>query len=117
MSTRLIKAPLAVLLVAAMTGACTPARPDAPFRVPTQPRGLTCDTATGTVVAFGLSTAQLYANMALKHQESDLRGYMFNSGLRRIRVVQRSNTCATFDAPASPSNLYECKARAQLCGR
>jgi hypothetical protein len=85
--------------------------------VPKQPRGLTCDTATGTVLTFGLSTAQLYANVALKHKESDLRGYMFSSGLRRIQVVQRSNNCVAFGAPGSRTGLYECTARAQLCGR
>jgi len=85
--------------------------------VPTQPRGLTCDTATGTVLTFGLPTAQRFANVALKHQEWELRGYMFNSGLRRIRVVQRSNTCTAMGPPAFLSSFYECKARAQLCGR
>ena len=114
---RLIRAPLAALVVASVVGACTQARPDPPFRVPTQPRGLTCDTATSTVLTFGLPAAQLFANMALKHQESELRGYMFNSGLRRIRVIQRSNTCTPIDTPAFLSSFYECKARAQLCGR
>jgi hypothetical protein len=54
--------------------------------------------------------------MALKHQVSDLRGYMFSSGLRRIQLVQQTNDCSSANGGLI-TNLYHCTARAQLCGR
>lgn len=103
-----------MVFAAAILGACAPVRQEAALRTPPHPRGLTCDTATGKVVTFGRSTARMYAGIALRPQISDLRGYMFKSGLRRIQVVQQTVQCV----PASAiSNLYQCTARAQMCGR
>ncbi len=107
---------LVAVLVGSLLGACTQARQEVALRAPVQPRGYACDLATATVVTFGQANAKLYADLALKQQVSELRGYMFNAGLRRIRVVQQTNSCNGWKAPF-PYRLVECTARAQMCGR
>jgi hypothetical protein len=117
MLAQTIRAPLAVIMLGMLAGGCTPSRPESAFRLPAQPRGVTCDTASASVMTFGRSTAKLYSEIALRNQVSDVRGYMFNSGLRRIKVVQQDNTCVAATSGGVVNGLYECKARAQLCGR
>jgi hypothetical protein len=114
---RSIRAPIFVALLGTLAGACSQSQTEVAFRMPTQPRGVTCDTASATVMTFGRSTARLYSEVALKHQISELRGYMFNSGLRRIRIVRTDNSCADAGSRVALNGLAECKARAQLCGR
>jgi hypothetical protein len=114
---RFFAAALAAVVAVFAVGACAPAKTELAFRTPPQPRGLTCDTATAKVLTFGRSTARLYADIALKQQVGDLRGYMFNAGLRRIQVVQQTNDCVTASAGGVVGNLYQCTARAQMCGR
>jgi hypothetical protein len=104
------------VLAGLLLGACAQVRKEASFSAPSQARGPTCDLAKANVLTFGRSTARLYADIALKHQVSELRGYMFSSGLRRIRVVQQTNSCATVRSGGVVSGLHECTARAQLCG-
>jgi hypothetical protein len=112
-----MKVPLGAIALGLMLGACTQARTDVSFQTPQRPRGLTCDVATATVTTFGRATAQLYAGVALKHQISELQGYLFNAGLRRIRVTQRATSCHAFDKAGTSSGLFDCTARAQMCGR
>jgi hypothetical protein len=69
------------------------------------------------VVTFGRAIAKLYADIALKQQISDLRGYMFTSGLRRIQLVQQTVDCSATTAGGMVDSLYQCTARAQMCGR
>lgn len=106
----------AVVLLAATLGACAPARRDVAFQTPPAPRGLTCDTASAKVMTFGRATARMRSEIALKTQSTDLRGYMFSSGLRRIQVVQQTTDCVPGYGGAI-ANLYHCTARAQMCGR
>ena len=94
---------------------CTMSRAATEFRTP--PSGATCDTASAQVVTFGQGSARLSSELALKHQVSDLRGYMFSSGLRRIQLVQQTNECAPVIAGGVLSSLHQCTVRAQLCGR
>lgn len=105
---------LVVGLVAVVASACSTTPQPAAFRTPVR-GGVTCDTASAKVVNFGRSTARLNSEIALRQQVSDLRGYMFKSGLRRIQLVQQTSDCS----PASVgfASLYQCTARAQLCGR
>jgi hypothetical protein len=111
---RSIRAGVLIAVAGSLVAACVPAKPEmAAFRTPTQPRGLTCDTATANVLTFGRSTAKLYSEIALKHQVSELRGYMFASGIRRIQLVQQTSDCVA----AHSGGLYQCTSRAQLCGR
>lgn len=56
------------------------------------------------------------SEIALKTQSTDLRGYMFSSGLRHIQVVQQTTDCVPGYGGAI-ANLYHCTARAQMCGR
>ena len=106
----------AMVLSAAILAACAPVRQVADFPTPPQPRGLTCDTAQAKVITFGRATARMRSEIALKNQVADLRGYMFKSGLRRIQVVQQTNDCSPAFSGAVAS-LYQCNARAQMCGR
>jgi hypothetical protein len=113
---RCIKVAGTAVVAGVLLGACAQVRQEASFSAPAQPRGLTCDMAKATVLTFGRSTAKLYADVALKHQVSELRGYMFSAGLRRIRVAQQTNSCTSARSGGAVSGLYECTARAQLCG-
>ena len=97
-------------------GACASKQPEFAFRTPPSAKAMSCDTATANVVTFGRSTGKLYADMALKNQIIDLRGYMFNSGLRRIQLVQQTNDCTPAFTGGMASSLYRCTARAQMCG-
>lgn len=106
----------AALACMALT-ACAPTQRQVDFRTPPGPRGLTCDTASAKVITFGRATARMYSEIALKHQISDLRGYMFSSGLRRIQLVQQTNDCIAASAGGVVGNLFQCTARAQMCGR
>lgn len=111
---RFVVASIATVLVGSVLGACAPKQPEFAFHTPPSARSLTCDTASANVMTFGRSTAKLYADVALKQQISDLRGYMFSSGLRRIHMVQQTNDCTPANIAGS---LYQCTARAQMCGR
>lgn len=102
-------------LPCAMMMACAPVMHETEFRTPPRPPGLTCDTASAVVTTFGRSTARLYAETALKREISDLRGHMFRSGLRRIRLVQRTTNCAS-PYGGAVADLQQCQARAQMCG-
>ena len=105
------------LALASSLAACAPAPKEIAFRTPARPQGLSCDTASASVTTFGRSTAKLYSEVALKHQISDLRGYMFNSGIRRIQLVQQTNDCLAGTSGGMMANVYQCTARAQICGR
>lgn len=108
---------ISVSLFGLALSACAPSQRQLEFRTPPGPRGLTCDTASAKVTTFGRATARMYADIALKQQISDLRGYMFSSGLRRIQLVQQTTDCTTASAGGVVSGLYQCTARAQMCGR
>lgn len=111
---RFVGALIATVSVGMVLGACAPRQPDFAFRAPPSARAMTCDTASANVLTFGRANAKLYSDIALKHQISDLRGYMFSSGLRRINLVQQTSDCVP---SGFGSNLYLCTARAQMCGR
>ena len=111
---RIFGAIFSLAAVGLVVGACAPTQPEFAFRVPPSARGQTCDVASAKVTTFGRSTAKLYAEVALKQQVSDLRGYMFQSGLRRIHQVQQTSDCGHAGVVAG---LYQCTARAQMCGR
>lgn len=102
-----------VVLITGGLGACLPAPLEVSFATPTRPRGLTCDTATANVATFGRAHAKLYSEQALAQRLVELRGYMFNSGIRRIHLVQKANAC---ESSGQFAGLYQCTARAQLCG-
>lgn len=107
---------LAVFAVAIITGslgACAPTPREVAFPTPARPRGLTCDTATASVTTFGRANAKLYSEIALKQKLTELRGYMFTSSVRRIQLVQKTNAC---EWAGHFAGLYQCTARAQLCG-
>jgi hypothetical protein len=114
MSRRLLRVVALAGSAAFAAGCSTPPR-EVAFKAPS--RGLTCDVASANVMTFGRATARLNADLALKHQISDLHGYMFASGLRRIQLVQRTNECVPAMVGGAPAGLYQCTARAQLCGR
>ena len=97
-----------------LTG-CSSSRSDVATRMPVKVRGMTCDTATAHVTNFGRATTKLYADIAIKNQIFDLHGYMFQSGLRRIRVTQQTSSCQQFGNGAL-RGAYDCTSRAQLCG-
>ncbi len=104
---------VSVVLITGSLAACVPAPREISFAAPTRPRGLTCDTATANVATFGRAHAKLYSEQALAQRLVELRGYMFNSGIRRIHLVQKANACE----PAGHfAGLHQCTARAQLCG-
>ena len=111
--SRVILSVIAATIVTGALAACAPAPREVAFATPARPRGLTCDTATSNVATFGRSNAKLYSEIALKDKVSELRGYMLNSGIRRIRLVQKTNECGSGGAFA---DFYQCTARAQLCG-
>ncbi len=110
---RVVLSALIVTIITGSLGACAPAPREAAFATPARPRGLTCDTATANVVTFGRSNAKLYSEVALKQKLAELRGYMFNSGIRRIQLVQKTNVC---ESGGPFAGLFQCTARAQLCG-
>ncbi|MEQ1614813.1 MAG: hypothetical protein ABL904_18860 [Hyphomicrobiaceae bacterium] len=114
---RLVAVAISASLVGVALSACAPYQRQVEFRTPPGPRGLTCDTASGQVLTFGRATAKLYADIALKQQISDLRGHMFASGLRRIQLVQQTSECVPAPAGGVVGSLYQCTARAQMCGR
>ena len=114
---RIILSVLAAVIFGGILSACAPAPKEMTFRTPPRPQGLSCDTATANIVTFGRSTAKLYSEIALKNQLIDLRGYMFNSGLRRIQLVQQTNDCVAGSGGGIFTGVYQCTARAQLCGR
>ena len=113
---RIVGALISVAAFGVALGACAPKQPEFAFRTPPSAKALTCDTATAHVLTFGRSTGKLYADIALKNQITDLRGYMFNSGLRRIQLVQQTNDCTPAFTGGMASSLYRCTARAQMCG-
>jgi hypothetical protein len=108
---------LATGIAGVLAAACAPAPKEISFATPSKLRGATCDTATANVVTFGRSNAKLYSEVSIRHQISDLKGYMFTSGLRRLRVVQQNSSCTAAGKDNAPSNLYQCTARAQVCGQ
>jgi hypothetical protein len=111
--SRVASSIVSVVLIAGCLAACVPAPQEISFATPKRPRGLTCDTATANVANFGRAHAKLYSEQALAQRLVELRGYMFNSGIRRIHLVQKANAC---DSDVHFAGLYQCTARAQLCG-
>ena len=65
------------------------------------------------LLRFTLANAKLYSEMALKQKLTELRGYMFTISVRRIQLVQKTNAC---ESAGHFAGLYQCTARAQLCG-
>ena len=102
------------VLLALSLAACAPAHQEDAMHMAPAPAGATCDTASASVTALDSVTALSRAEAALDHQSAELKGDLFASGVRRIRVAHSTSRCEAAGLGAGP---MQCTVVAQLCGR
>lgn len=73
-----------------------------------------CDETQAAATAASRRDAEAIAKRALAAQIVDLRGDLVASGLRRVRVADRTMRCRPYSLTGS---LVQCRATARVCGR
>ena len=101
--------PVSGLAVAVVLAGCTPALKQMPPSA-----GLKCEDAASSATSFGRATARAYANIGLKNEIAEAKGFLVSSGVHRVRVISRRVTCEPNVLTAAVSR---CVASARLCGR
>ncbi|MEQ1651570.1 MAG: hypothetical protein ABL897_03690 [Hyphomicrobium sp.] len=80
---------------------------------PPRQSAIGCDEAVTQSTAFGRGQATAIAVNSLRHQVSDVRGYLLSQGFRHVRPAGRSVTCRLHPFGAG---LVQCTAVARFCG-
>ena len=98
-----------VLAVLISLAGCTPALKQLPPSA-----GLKCEDAASSATSFGRATARAYANIGLKNEIAEAKGFLVSSGVHRVRVISRRVAC---EPNVLTSAMTRCVASARLCGR
>ncbi len=98
-----------IAVLAGLSAACAWSKPD--------PQLSPCDTITGIATNYGRAATLRLAETNFKAQAPTIRGELFGSGVRRIRVIGQRRTCEPYSVLGGSTGLVTCRVQARVCGR